>query len=341
MFKRALSRAFSARITLLAGDGIGPEVARSVSEVFDAAQAPITWVPVEVTNPNPKDPTDWVNPAALEMCKETTVGLKGPTATPIGAGNVSINVTLRRELDLFANVRPCKSLPGIKTRYDDVDLVTIRENTEGEYSGKEHEVVPGVIENLKIISERACNRISKYAFDFVQNFGRSRVHALHKASVMKMGDGLFLKCAREMSTNYPGIPYEEKNVDTACGILVSNPSFFDVMVMPNLYGDIVSDICAGLIGGLGLTPSGNIGENYAVFEAVHGSAPDIAGLNKANPTALLLSSVMMLRHLNLYEHADKIERAIHQVLREGTTLTGDLGGSSSTTQFTQAIIQNL
>ena len=248
---------------------------------------------------------------------------------------------LRRELNLFANVRPCISVPGVKTLYDNVNLVTIRENTEGEYSGKEHEVVPGVIENLKIISEKACTRVAKYAFEYATKYNRKKVHALHKASVMKMGDGLFLKKTREVGKDYPLIEYHEKNVDTACGILVSTPEFFDVMVMPNLYGDIVSDVCAGLIGGLGLTPSGNIGEGHAIFEAVHGSAPDIAGKNLANPTAILFSSIMMLRYIGLLDYAEKIEKAVHKVLLEGTTRTKDLGGNASTNQYTKAIIDHL
>ena len=339
MLSRVLTRLSSFRITAMPGDGIGPEVFDSVVEIFDAAQAPISWDVVDLSlKGKEKEP---ITHASLEKVKGNKVGLKGPTTTPIGGGHVSINVFLRRNLNLYVNVRPCQSVPGVKTLYDNVNLVTIRENTEGEYSGKEHEVVPGVIENLKIISEKACTRVAKYAFEYASKYNRKKVHALHKASVMKMGDGLFLKKTREVSHDYPDIDYLEKNVDTACGILVSNPQYFDLMVMPNLYGDIVSDVCAGLIGGLGLTPSGNIGEEYAIFEAVHGSAPDIAGKNLANPTALLFSSIMMLRHLGLVDHADRIERAVHGVLLEGITRTKDLGGKSSTTEYTKAIISRL
>lgn len=336
---KVLQRYMSCKVTAMPGDGIGPEVFASVVEIFNAAHVPISWDVIDLSvRGNEKCP---ISPKAFESIRENKIGLKGPTGTPIGGGHVSLNVFLRRELNLFANVRPCISVPGVKTLYENVNLVTIRENTEGEYSGKEHEVVPGVIENLKIISEKACTRIAKYAFEYAKKYNRKKIHALHKASVMKMGDGLFLKKTREVASEYPMIEYFEKNVDTACGIMVSKPEMFDVMVMPNLYGDIVSDVGAGLIGGLGLTPSGNIGTDYAVFEAVHGSAPDIAGKNLANPTALLFSSVMMLRYLNFPDHADRIEKSIHQVLIEGTTRTKDLGGNSSTTEYTRAIINHL
>ena len=332
-------RMASTMIAAMPGDGIGPEVFRSVAEIFDAAQVPVTWDLIDLSvKGDGKNP---INFHAIETIRKNKIGLKGPTTTPIGGGHVSLNVFLRRELNLFANVRPCISVPGVKTLYDNVNLVTIRENTEGEYSGKEHEVVPGVIENLKIISEKACTRVAKYAFEYATKYNRKKVHALHKASVMKMGDGLFLKKTREVGKDYPLIEYHEKNVDTACGILVSTPEFFDVMVMPNLYGDIVSDVCAGLIGGLGLTPSGNIGEGHAIFEAVHGSAPDIAGKNLANPTAILFSSIMMLRYIGLLDYAEKIEKAVHKVLLEGTTRTKDLGGNASTNQYTKAIIDHL
>ncbi|OMJ81895.1 hypothetical protein SteCoe_17534 [Stentor coeruleus] len=336
---RLCQRLSSTKISAIPGDGIGPEVFQSVVDIFDATQAPVIWDVIKLsTKMEGKDP---ISPEEIEKVRANKVGLKGPTTTPIGGGHVSMNVFLRRELTLYANVRPCVSVPGVKTLYDDVNLVTIRENTEGEYSGKEHEVVPGVIENLKIVSEKACLRVAKYAFEYAAKYGRKKVSAFHKASVMKMGDGLFLKKTREVGKDYPMIGYEERNVDTACGMLVANPHLFDVMVMPNLYGDIVSDVCAGLIGGLGLTPSGNIGENNAIFEAVHGSAPDIAGKNLANPTALLLSSIMMLRHLNLFDHADKIEKAVHGVLKDGVTKTRDLGGSATTTEYTKAIISRL
>ncbi len=328
-------------MSLIPGDGIGPEVADSVVKIFDAAGAPISWESINIKNPVPDATGSILNKEGLEALKRTKIGLKGPTTTPIGGGHTSINVSLRKELDLFANVRPCKSIPNISKLYSDVDVVTIRENTEGEYSGKEHEVVPGVIENLKIISAHACERIAEYAFKYTRSHKRKHVAALHKASVMKMGDGLFLKKCREVAEKYPDIKYWEKSIDTGCGLLVSDPSTFDVMVMPNLYGDIMSDVCSGLIGGLGLTPSANLGAQYAVFEAVHGSAPDIAGKNKANPTALLLSAVMMLRHLEHFETAEKIEKAIFKTLSAGVTITGDLGGKASTTEYTQAVINAL
>jgi isocitrate dehydrogenase (NAD+) len=262
--------------------------------------------------------------------------------TPIGKGYRSLNVTLRKRLELYANVRPCLTLEGVKnSKYTDVDIVTIRENTEGEYSGLEHEVVPGIITNLKIISERACERVAKYAFEYAKNNGRKHICALHKASIMKLGDGLFLRKCREVSDDYPEIVYTEENVDSGCGILAQDPTRFDVMVMPNLYGDIVSDLCAGLIGGLGLTPSGNIGEDCALFEAVHGTAPDIEGKNKANPTALLLSACMMLDHLQWQDLAEKIRNSVQTVIKQGTTITGDLGGKASCTQYTAAVIANL
>ena len=281
------------RCTLFPGDGIGPEITDSVVQVFDAAQVPVTWDAFALRNQNAEKEADLLYLDGMESARSNKVALKGPLTTEIGKGHRSINVLIRQKLDLYANVRPSRSIPGIFERYTDVDLVVIRENTEGEYSGKEHEVVPGVIENLKIISAKACTRVSNYAFQYAKHYGRKRVTAFHKASVMKLGDGLFLRMCREAAEKHPDIIYEEKNVDTSCGMLTVNPKRFDVMVMPNLYGDIVSDLCAGLIGGLGLTPSGNIGEETALFEAVHGSAPDIAGKNKANPTALLLSGVMV------------------------------------------------
>lgn len=262
--------------------------------------------------------------------------------TPIGKGFRSLNLTLRKELQLYANVRPCMSIPGFKTRYDDVDLVTIRENTEGEYSGLEHEVVPGVVESLKVITRKSSTRVAEFAFEFAAKNGRKKVTAVHKANIMKLADGLFIKCCREVSEKYPHIQYEEMIVDNTCMQLVTNPNQFDVMVMPNLYGDIISDLCAGLIGGLGLTPSGNIGEGgLALMEAVHGTAPDLVGKDAANPTALLLSGVMMLRHLNLMQHAERIERATLGTIAEGKFLTKDLGGSSGTSDFTKAIIGNM
>lgn len=270
------------------------------------------------------------------------IGLKGPMTTPIGKGFRSLNLTLRKELQLYANVRPCLSIPGYKTRYDGIDLVTIRENTEGEYSGLEHEVIPGVVESLKVITRQASTRVAEFAFEYASKHGRRKVTAVHKANIMKLTDGLFIKCCREVSERYPNIAYEEMIVDNTCMQLVTKPTQFDVMCMPNLYGDIISDLCAGLIGGLGLTPSGNIGANgLALMEAVHGTAPDIAGKDMANPTALLLSGVMMLRHINLGQYGDRIEKATLATIAEGRYLTRDLGGKSGTNDFTNAIISKL
>lgn len=277
----------------------------------------------------------------MDAVRKYRYGLKGPFETPIGKGFRSLNVTLRKKLQLYANVRPCRSIEGVNTPYKNVDLVTIRENTEGEYSGLEHEVVPGVVENLKIISRTACENITNYAFEYAKQNGRKNVIACHKAGVMKMGDGLFIKVAAEVSKKYPEISYREEQIDTVCMNLASDPTKFEVMVMPNLYGDIVSDLCAGLIGGLGLTASGNIGKDCEVYEAVHGTAPDIAGKNLANPTALLLSSTMMLKAMGMRDFGNAIEDSVFKVMREGKYLTGDLGGKAKTTEFTRAIIENL
>jgi len=329
-------------VTLMPGDGIGPEIASSVVEIFRNARVPIEWdrqnIGTDHVKPGSKD---LISPEALESIIKNKVGLKGPFSTPIGTGHRSLNLTLRKALDLYSNVRPCMSIPGYKTRYDNVDLVTIRENTEGEYSGLEHEVVPGVVENLKVITRTASMRIARYAFEYASANKRKTVTAVHKANIMKIGDGLFLDCCREIAALYPQIKYSEMQIDNACLNLVREPRVMDVMVMPNLYGDIVSDLCAGLIGGLGLTPSGNIGTKAAVFESVHGTAPDIAGQNKANPTALLLSSVMMLRHMNLTSHADRIQKAVLGTIADGKVRTGDLGGKASTIEFTKAICDRL
>ena len=261
--------------------------------------------------------------------------------TPIGKGHRSLNLTLRKALVLYANVRPALSIPAIKTPFNNVDVVTIRENTEGEYSGLEHEVIPGVVESLKIITRKSSMRIAEYAFDYAVKNNRKRVTAVHKANIMKMSDGLFLECCREVSKKFPQITYDEVIVDACCMKLVKNPRDFDVMVTPNLYGDIVSDLCAGLIGGLGVTPSGNYGEKAALFEAVHGTAPDIAGQNKANPTAFLLSAVMMLKHLGKYQTGQNVHDAVMRVLTSGKSLTGDLGGKATCTEFTKAVISEM
>lgn len=279
--------------------------------------------------------------AAIDSVNKNKVGLKSPLMTPVGKGFRSLNLALRKEFSLYANVRPCKSIEGYKTLYDNVDLITIRENTEGEYSGIEHEIVNGVVQSIKLITENASRRVAEFAFEYAKANGRSRVTAVHKANIMRMSDGLFLRCCREAAEKHPEIKFEERYLDTVCLNMVQDPSQYDVLVMPNLYGDIISDLCAGLIGGLGLTPSGNIGIDGAIFEAVHGTAPDIAGEDKANPTALLLSAVMMLRHLNLYDHARKIETACFDVIREGKVITGDLGGTSKCSEYTDEIIRKI
>ncbi|RZC78844.1 hypothetical protein C5167_003045 [Papaver somniferum] len=333
---------FPITATLFPGDGIGPEIAESVKKVLTTADVPIEWEEHfvgQTVDPRTQSFLTW---ESLESVRRNKVGLKGPMATPIGKGHRSLNLTLRKELGLYANVRPCYSLPGYKTRYDDVNLVTIRENTEGEYSGLEHQVVRGVVESLKIITRQASLRVAEYAFLYAKTHGRKRVSAIHKANIMRKTDGLFLECCREVAKKYPEIVYEEVIIDNCCMMLVKNPALFDVLVMPNLYGDIISDLCAGLVGGLGLTPSCNIGEHgIALAEAVHGSAPDIAGMNMANPTALLLSAVMMLKHLKLTDKADMIHAAIIKTIADGKYRTADLGGSSSTTDFTKAICGNL
>eukprot|EP00882_Tetradesmus_deserticola_P010834 GHRQ01011447.1.p1 GENE.GHRQ01011447.1~~GHRQ01011447.1.p1 ORF type:complete len:366 (+),score=142.84 GHRQ01011447.1:222-1319(+) len=328
--------------TLFPGDGIGPEISEAVKAIFKAAGAPIVWDEQHLGKTVDERTNSFVTRENLDSVLKHRIGLKGPMTTPIGKGFRSLNLTLRKELQLYANVRPCFSLPGYKTKYDNVNLITIRENTEGEYSGLEHEVVKGVVESLKVITRGASTRVAEYAFQYAQDNKRAKVSALHKANIMKKADGLFIECCREVAERYPDITYEEEIVDNACMQLVSDPSKFDVLVMPNLYGDIVSDLCAGLIGGLGLTPSANVGANgLALMEAVHGTAPDIAGKNLANPTALLFSGVMMLRHLGLHDLAEDIHSAALAVIAEGKYRTGDLGGTSTCSDYTKAIIDKL
>ncbi|KAK3698946.1 NAD-dependent isocitrate dehydrogenase [Vermiconidia calcicola] len=319
-----------------------PEIAQSVKDIFSAANAPIKWEPVDVT-PTLKDGKTVIPDEAIDSVKRNYVALKGPLATPIGKGHVSLNLTLRRTFNLFANVRPCKSIQGYKTPYDNVDTVLIRENTEGEYSGIEHVVVDGVVQSIKLITKEASERVLRFAFQYAQDVGRLKVRAVHKATIMKMSDGLFLSLARKISKDYPNVEFDAELLDNTCLKIVTDPEPYNdkVLVMPNLYGDILSDMCAGLIGGLGLTPSGNIGDECSIFEAVHGSAPDIAGKDLANPTALLLSSIMMLQHMGLNEHADKIQSAIFKTLAEGKTITGDLGGKAKTGEYAEAVIKNL
>jgi len=328
-------------VTLIPGDGIGPEIAQAVQRIFAAADTPIAWDPVDVSPVRNADGTMGIPQAAIDSVNKNKIGLKSPLMTPVGKGFRSLNLALRKEFNLYANVRPCKSIEGFETLYNNVDVVTIRENTEGEYSGIEHEIVDGVVQSIKLITENASRRVANYAFKYAEENGRKKVTAVHKANIMRMSDGLFLKCVREAAEEHPNIVFEEKYLDTVCLNMVQDPGMYDVLVMPNLYGDILSDLCAGLIGGLGLTPSGNIGEGGAIFEAVHGTAPDIAGRDLANPTALLLSSVMMLRYMDLYEHAAKIETACFQTIKEGNSITGDLGGTARCSQFTDEIIRKL
>jgi isocitrate dehydrogenase (NAD+) len=308
-------------VTLIEGDGIGPEISQSVKDIYAAAGAPIKWESVDVT-PRLKDGRTVIPDESIDSVTRNFVALKGPLATPVGKGHVSLNLTLRRTFNLFANVRPCKSVAGFKTPYDNVDTVLIRENTEGEYSGIEHVVVDGVVQSIKLITRAASERVLRYAFQHARDIGRNKVRAVHKATIMKMSDGLFLSTARKVAKDFPDVEFDAELLDNTCLKMVTDPLPYNdkVLVMPNLYGDILSDMCAGLIGGLGLTPSGNIGDECSIFEAVHGSAPDIAGKGLANPTALLLSSIMMLRHMGLYEYADKIEKAIFRVLGEGKVL---------------------
>lgn len=330
-----------AQVTLIAGDGIGPEVTRSTVRLLEAAGAEIEWVEKKAQPITSRDQEDIQADPVVASIRQTRVGLKGPLTTPIGGGHQSINVALRKALDLYANFRPVKRLPGIKTPFDAVDLIVVRENTESLYAGLEHTVVPGVVESLKIITEYASTRIARFAFEYARKFGRKQITAAHKANIMKLSDGLFLECIRKVAREYPEIEYRELIVDNCCMQLVMRPQQFDVLLLENLYGDIISDLAAGLVGGLGLVPGANLGEECAVFEAVHGSAPDIAGQNVANPTAMILSSILMLRHLGQIAAADRVERAIHHLYAEARHLTRDVGGSAATDEFTTALIGSL
>jgi isocitrate dehydrogenase (NAD+) len=324
-------------VTLIPGDGIGPEVAAAAVRVLQATGIEFEWVTEaaglgaigEHGTPLPQ--------RTLDSVRKHGVALKGPTETPVAGGHRSVNVELRKKLDLYANLRPVETLPGVRSRYDAVDLVVVRENTEDLYSGLEHVVVPGVVESLKIITERASTRIALFAFEYARAHGRKRVTAVHKANIMKLSDGLFLDCCRVVAKQYPEVRFDEIIVDNCCMQLVLDPTRFDVLLLENLYGDIVSDLCAGFIGGLGMAPGANIGEDVAIFEAVHGSAPDIAGKNLANPIALVLSGAMMLDHLGETQAADRVRGAVQQVLREGKHLTRDLGGTAGTSEIAEAI----
>ena len=327
-------------ITLIKGDGIGPEISESVMKIIEASGLHIDWdiqtAGADVIEIEGSPLPDRV----IESVKRNKVALKAPVTTPIGKGFRSVNVQLRKDLDLYANLRPCKNLPNIKTKFDNVDIVVVRENTEDLYAGIERQIDKDTSESIKIITRKASERICKFAFDYAVKNNRKEVCVVTKANIMKLSDGLFLDCYREVAKEYPAIKTREILVDNLCMQLVQNPSQFDVLVLPNLYGDIVSDLCAGLIGGLGVAQGANIGEDYAVFEPVHGSAPDIKGQNKANPTALLLSAIEMLRYIGENTHAEKIEKALFKTLEQGKC-TQDLGGSLSTTEFTDSIISNL
>jgi isocitrate dehydrogenase (NAD+) len=328
-------------ITLIPGDGIGPEVSKAVKRILAAAGVEIEWDEIASRAEVERRGVDFMHAGVLESIRKNRVALKGPMETAVGTGAPSINVGLRKALDLYANLRPVKNLEGVQSRFQNVDIVIVRENTEDLYAGLEHTVVPGVVESLKIITERASTRVARFAFEYARRFGRKKIHAVHKANIMKLSDGLFLTSVRKVAAEYPGIEYKEIIVDNACMQMVLNPNQFDLLLLTNLYGDIMSDLAAGLVGGLGVVPSGNIGETVAVFEAVHGTAPDIAGRNIANPTALLMSSIMMLRHIDEIEAAMRIEDALHKVYREGKSLTRDVGGTAGTTEFTDNLIQSL
>jgi len=329
------------RITLIPGDGIGPEVASNVVRIIEAAGVDVEWE-THYAGAQALEKFGETLPAELlESIKRNKVALKGPVTTPIGKGFTSVNVGLRQALDLYANLRPVRALPNVPCRYPELDLIVVRENTEDLYSGIEHVVVPGVVESIKIITEKASTRIARFAFEYSRREGRKKVTAIHKANIMKLSDGLFLDCFRKVAKDYPEIQADDKIIDNACMQLVMRPEQFDVMLLENLYGDIVSDLCAGLVGGLGLVPGANIGELGATFEAVHGSAPDIAGQGIANPTALLQSGILMLRHIDERAAAEKIEKAMLAVFVEGKVRTRDIGGTAKTAEFADAIIQKI
>jgi isocitrate dehydrogenase (NAD+) len=329
-------------ITLIPGDGIGPEVAKATTRVIAATGVLIDWeeMPAGIAALE-RGLMDALPPETVASVKKNKVALKGPTSTPTGGGHVSANVRLRKELDLYASIRPVKSVPGVKTRFDGVDLVVFRENTEGLYAGIENEIAKDVIVSIKVVTERASTRIARSAFEYARKHGRKKITAVHKANILKKGDGLFLACARNVAKEYPDIPLDDVIIDACCMKLVTDPTKFDVLLMENLYGDIISDLCAGLVGGLGVVPGANIGTDGAVFEAVHGSAPDIAGKGLANPTALLKSAALMLAHLGESSSAARLDAAIDLVLAKGDVRTGDLGGTASTEQFADAVIRAL
>jgi isocitrate dehydrogenase (NAD+) len=329
------------QIVLIAGDGIGPEVTEATKRVVAAAGVPIEWIPAPAGLEAAAQFGDPLPEMTLELIRKHRVALKGPCTTPVGRGYRSINVRLRQGLDLYASIRPVRTLPGVKVPFDRVNLVVVRENTEGLYAGLEHVVVPGVVESLRVITRPAAERIVRFAFELARQQSRHLVTFCHKADVMKMSDGLFLKCAREVADEFPFIRFEEKLIDNLCMELVLDPTRFDVLVMENLFGDVISDLCAGLVGGLGLVPGANLGSRYAVFEAVHGSAPDIAGKGLANPIACMRSAAMMLEHIGYRGPAQRIEMSVVKTLRAGVGLTRDLGGDGTTESITRTLIANL
>ncbi|MCI0660334.1 MAG: isocitrate dehydrogenase (NAD(+)) [Acidobacteria bacterium] len=329
------------KVTLIPGDGIGSEITGAVVRIIEAAGVEIEWESFIAGAEALSRYGDPLPQPVLESIKKNRIALKGPLTTPVGSGFASVNVRLRKTLDLYANLRPVRNLPGLVTPFGDLDLIVVRENTEDLYSGIEHIVVPGVVESLKIITEKASTRIARFAFEHARRENRKKVTAIHKANIMKLSDGLFLECFRKVAAEYPEIVADDKIVDNACMQLVMKPQQFDILLLENLYGDIISDLAAGLVGGLGVVPGANIGELGAVFEAVHGSAPDIAGKNLANPTALLQTSIMMLRYLGERTAADLIERAMIHTLAYKKIRTRDLGGNASTTEYTEAIVASM
>ena len=329
------------KITLIPGDGIGPEVTKPTLEIIKAAGVKIEWETYLAGAEALKKHGTTIPKQLMDSFERNRVALKGPVTTPVGEGFTSVNVALRQTFNLYANLRPIKNLPGVKARYQGIDLIVVRENTEGLYSGIEHEVIPGVVESLKIMTEKACTKISKFAFDFARRNGRKKVAAVHKANIMKMSDGLFLDCARKVAASYKTIGFSDVIVDNACLQLVINPWQFDVLLMENLYGDILSDLAAGLVGGLGVVPGANLGDDHALFEAVHGSAPDIKGKNIANPSAMIQAAIMMLRHLSEKAAANRISLALERVLMRGEVLTPDLGGTATTKKFADAIVREI
>jgi isocitrate dehydrogenase (NAD+) len=328
-------------VTLIPGDGIGPEVVKATVRILEATGVKFEWESFAAGAEAYAKYHEYIPKELTQSIERTHIGLKGPVTTPVGGGFSSINVALRKQFELFANFRPIINLPGVPTKYPDVDLIVVRENTEGLYSGIEHEVVPGVVESLKIITEKASTRISRFAFEYARKFKRKKIHAIHKANIMKMSDGLFIRCSRNVSKEYPEITYGEHIVDNTCMQLVQNPYQYDVLLLENLYGDIISDLCAAFVGGLGLVAGANFGIDCAIFEAVHGSAPDIAGKDMANPTAVVRSAVLMLHHLGEHDAAHHINAALAHVYTEKKHVTRDVGGTAGTTEFADAVIEAL